>query len=253
MRDRLAGSHTEMNHHEALQIEAATLFAKANKKRIAKDFTNPAVYLPEKNPVSVFMAGCAGAGKTEAACELIEQLAADSSVQTMRIDPDDLRPHFEGYCGINSWMFQYAASILVDKIHDMALDQCQSFVLDGTLSNFGKADQNIARSLKKERQCVVMYVYQKPLLAWRFVQAREKLEGRRIPPEVFVEQFFQTRDVVNALKRKYGKRIQVNLLVKNTDASLQSYEEDVDLIDDHLHEGYDREGLLTHIKAGEKL
>jgi hypothetical protein len=58
---------------------------------------------------------------------------------------------------------------------------------------------------------------------------------------------------VNALKQKYGKRIQVNLLVKNTDASLKSYKEDIDLIDDHLHEGYDREGLLTHIKAGDRL
>jgi adenylylsulfate kinase-like enzyme len=186
MRDRSAGNHTEMNHFEALQIEAATLFAKANKKRIAKEFTNPAVYLPERNPVSAFMAGCAGAGKTEAAIELIDELAVNSNVRTMRIDPDDLRHHFEGYVGVNSWMFQHAASILVDKIHDMALDQSQSFVLDGTLSHLARAEHNISRSLKRDRQCVIMYVYQKPHLAWRFVQARERQEGRRIQAEVFV-------------------------------------------------------------------
>lgn len=55
--------------NESLVIEAATQFAKANKKQIAKEFTNPAVYVPDKSPVSVFMAGCAGAGKTEAAIE----------------------------------------------------------------------------------------------------------------------------------------------------------------------------------------
>lgn len=250
---RKCGPCRDMNHEEALQMEAATLFAKANKKRIAKEFTNPAVYLPERNPVSVFMSGCAGAGKTEAAIELIDLLSAESGIKTMRIDPDDLRHHFEGYVGTNSWMYQRAASILVDKIHDMALDQSQSFVLDGTLCNLEKAELNITRSLRKDRQCVVMFVYQKPELAWRFVQAREKKEGRRIPPEIFVEQFFTAKDVVNALKAKFGNRLQVNLLIKNTDASLQSHKEDIDSIDDDLHDGYDRVGLLKYIKAGERL
>lgn len=247
-------SHTEMNHEEALQMESALLFAKANKKRIAKEFTNPAVYLPERSPVSVFMSGCAGAGKTEAALELIAELDAGmQGTRTMRIDPDDLRPHFEGYVGTNSWMYQRAASVLVDKIHDMALDQRQSFVLDGTLCNLEKADLNISRSLKKDRLCVIMFVYQKPELAWRFVQARERQEGRRIPPEIFVEQFFLAKDVVNALKAKYGKRLMVNLLVKNTDASSGSYTLDIDSIDDALHDGYDRQGLLKYIKAGDRL
>ena len=110
-----------MLYTEGLLIEAATLHAKAHKKRIAKEFTNPAVYIPEKMPVSVFMAGCAGAGKTEAAIELIAELDASGKSKIMRIDPDDFRSEFEGYTGNNSWMFQYPVSILVDKIHDMAL------------------------------------------------------------------------------------------------------------------------------------
>lgn len=239
--------------NEALEMEAAQTFAKKNRKRIAKEFTDPAVYLPDGSPVSVFMSGCAGAGKTEAAIELIDVLSAQSNVRTMRIDPDDLRRHFEGYVGTNSWMYQYAASILVDKIHDMALDQSQSFVLDGTLCNYAKAEQNISRSLKRGRTCVVMFVYQKPELAWRFVQARERLEGRRIPPEVFVGQFFAAKDVVNALKQKFGNKLQVNLLIKNTDASSQSHREDIALIDDDLYGGYDSQGLLKYIKSGAML
>lgn len=235
--------------NEALLIEAATQFAKSNKKRIAKEFTNPAVYVPDKNPVSVFMAGCAGAGKTEAAIEMIELLANGSDTKTMRIDPDDLRYHFESYVGTNSWMFQYPASILVDKIHDLALDQSQSFVLDGTLCNLAKADHNIGRSLKRKRKCIVMFVYQKPELAWRFVQAREAKEGRRIPPEVFVAQFFNVRGVVNDLKKKHGKDLTVNVLIKNTDASAHEFLGDVDRIEDHLHEGYDPESLLKQIKG----
>lgn len=239
----------DMTHVEALQIEAATQFAKANKKRIAKEFTDPAVYIPDKEPVSVYMAGCAGAGKTEAAIEMIEALANGSNTKTMRIDPDDLRHHFDGYIGTNSWMFQLPSSILVDRIHDLALDQSQSFVLDGTLCNVGKAEQNIARSLRRGRKCIVMFVYQRPELAWRFVQAREAREGRRIPPEVFVEQFFTARDVVNHLKRKFGKDLTLNVLIKNTDASSHEFLGDVERIEDHLHEGYDREGLLRLIKG----
>lgn len=246
----LAECHTDMLYTEGLLIEAATLQAKANKKRIAKAFTNPAVYIPEKMPVSVFMAGCAGAGKTEAAIELIAELDASGKSKIMRIDPDDFRSEFEGYTGNNSWMFQYPVSILVDKIHDMALEQSQSFILDGTLCNLAKAEKNISRSLKRHRDCVVIFVYQKPELAWRFVAAREKIEGRRIPPEIFVEQFFTTKEVVNSLKKKFGKDIRVDLLVKNTDASPKSYEVDVSKIEDHLHDGYDREGLLKHIKSG---
>lgn len=235
-----------MNHHEALILEAAVLHAKAKKKQIAKDFTNPAVYRSEKKPVSVFMAGCAGAGKTEAAIELI----ASFGTPTMRIDPDELRSHFESYNGTNSWLFQHPVSILVDKIHDNALEQCQSFVMDGTLCNFGRADHNISRSIKRNRRCVIIFVYQKPELAWRFVEAREKVEGRRIAAEVFVEQFFVTAQVVNDLKKKYGKKIRVDILIKNTDGSPKTQEQNIDKIEDSLHDAYDREGLLKLIRAG---
>ncbi|WP_369700297.1 zeta toxin family protein [Halomonas sp. I5-271120] len=45
-----------------------------------------------------------------------------------------MRDHFPGYTGNNSWLFQRAVSIVVDKIHDLMLNQRQSFILDGTLS-----------------------------------------------------------------------------------------------------------------------
>lgn len=235
-----------MSLQDTLILEASRLHAKENKKRIAKEFTNPAVYKAEKQPVSVFMAGCAGAGKTETAIELI----ASFGTPTMRIDPDELRGHFESYNGTNSWLFQYPVSILVDKIHDYALDQCQSFVMDGTLCNFERAEHNISRSLKRNRRCVIIFVYQKPELAWRFVEAREKVEGRRIAAEVFVGQFFETARVVNELKKKFGKKIRVDILIKNTDQSPKVEIPNVDRIADVLHDGYDREGLLKLIKPG---
>ena len=216
--------------HEALE------FARAKKKAIAKRLADPVVYVPEQHPVSVFMAGSPGAGKTEASIELLEQLGA----QVIRIDPDELRKEFPSYTGANAWLFQKAVSVLVDKIHDFVLEQDQSFLLDGTLSNFDVARKNIERSLKHRRTVQILYVYQEPRLAWEFVQAREAAEGRRIRSEHFVDQYFAAREVVNRLKREFGKAISVDLLLKNNDNAQRLYRAGVDQIDNHIPEKYSR-------------
>ena len=125
------------------QLEAKALaFAKANKKAIAKRLTDPTTFLPEDDPVSVFLAGSPGAGKTETSIELLE-LYQQNGNRVLRIDPDELRNELPGYTGDNSWLFQRAISILVEKIHDLALKQKQSFLLDGTLSNYEVAEKNL--------------------------------------------------------------------------------------------------------------
>lgn len=222
--------------------DRAIRYARAHKKEIARKFTDPDLYVPENQPVSVFMAGSPGAGKTEASIELLDILD-NEGVKILRIDPDDLRSEFPDYTGANSWLFQPAVSILVEKIHDMALKQKQSFILDGTLSNFEKAKENIERSLRKSRLVQILYVYQEPMLAWDFVQAREAKEGRRIRPQEFVEQYFAAREVVNSLKEHFGSNIKVDLLLKNYDGTNRLYKAGIDRIDNHIPEKYDRPSL----------
>lgn len=221
--------------------EEALEFARKNKKKIAKRLTDKKIYVSEENPVSVFMAGSPGAGKTEASLELLDRLASD--VKVLRIDPDELRHEFEEYKGDNSYLFQGAVSILVEKIHDLALSNSQSFILDGTLSNYDKAAKNIQRSLKKGRFVQILYVYQDPRLAWEFVQARELEEGRRILLDSFIDQYFAARDCVNRLKREFGKNINVDLLLKNIDNSPRSYKDNIDQVDNHVPEKYTPEAL----------
>lgn len=220
-------------------IDAAMDFARANKKTIARRLTDRTIYLPEDDPVSVFMAGSPGAGKTEASIALLNQFG----VPVLRIDPDELRSEFAEYAGGNAWLFQGAVSILVGKIIDMAIEQRQSFLLDGTLTNIRIARSNIERSLGRRRLVQILYVYQEPMLAWQFVQAREATEGRRIKPEHFVEQYFAARDVVNQLKIEFGKQIHVDLLIKNIDNSARSYKAGVDQIDYHIPEKHTRADL----------
>jgi UDP-N-acetylglucosamine kinase len=136
------------------------------------------------------MAGSPGAGKTEAARALASEFG-----DFLIIDPDELRSLIPGYIGSNSWLVQDAVSRIVDRILDKAFQQKQSFLLDGTLSNHGIAQRNVQRCLEKNRLVQLIFVYQEPHQAWTFVQAREEAEGRKIPPQRFVDQFFGAHDV----------------------------------------------------------
>lgn len=238
-----------MSPEEQAVRDAAIAFARGHKKAIARRLTDTNEFPSEDQPVSVFMAGSPGAGKTEASKELLAQLG-DGGTKVLRIDPDDLRSEFPAYEGSNSWLFQAGVSILVEKLLDFALEQRQSFVLDGTLSNYQVAEKNIERSLKKGRPVQILYVYQEPEFAWQFVQARENREGRNIRPEHFVEQYFESRRVVEAVKKKFGAAVNVDLLYKSIGSGQRTFRDNVDQIESHLPERYSREQVLEITTRG---
>lgn len=222
--------------------ERAKEFARKNKKSIAEEITNPEIYLPDEFPVSVFMAGSPGAGKTESSQNLIKKLTKDNH-SVLRIDPDELRIRFPEYNGTNSSLFIGATSIVADKIHDCALKNKQSFVFDGTLSKLDISRKNIQRSLDKKRFVQIVYVYQEPLQAWNFVKAREIKDGRKVPKEAFIEGYFMARENVNRLKKEFGNKVKVDLIVKNIDGTDFNYRENVDVVDNYIPEKYTKDDL----------
>lgn len=238
----------ELNSDDAAIIDRAKVFARKQGKTIVAGLTDENMYPPDLSPVSVFMAGSPGAGKTEASKALLKDIEGVVS-KTVRIDPDELRELFEEYTGDNAALFHPAISILVDKIHDRVLKNEQNFLLDGTLSNYNIAKRNIERSLKRYRFVQILYVYQEPALAWKFVKIRELVDGRRILPEHFIEQYFQARKVVNQLKSDFGKEIVVTVLLKNLDGSDNVYKANVDNIDHHIPEKYSENDLLELISS----
>lgn len=229
--------------------EAAVAYARKHKRRRCAELTDVSIFPSEDDAVSVFMAGSPGAGKTEAAREVVLQLEqAPGAPKILRIDPDDLRSEFPGYTGTNSWLFQHAASIWVDHMLDLVLDQSQSFILDGTFSDYDRAKRNVERSLKRRRAVAILYVYQSPLLAWEFVQAREAKEGRRVHPKQFIDQYFGARDVVNRLKQEFAARIAVDLLLKPNDQARKLVRLGVEQIDYHVPERFNRVDLEAALK-----
>lgn len=239
-----------LTEEEIRVSDEAVRFIRENRTRLARELTDPTVYPPESEPVSVFMAGSPGAGKTEASIELLAGIDGKAP-PVLRIDPDELRTLIPGYVGGNAWLFQEAVSRLVERVVDLAFKQRQSFLLDGALSSYRVAKKNIDRSIRKGRSVKIIYVYQEPALAWEFVVAREAEEGRRIHLETFVRQYFDAREVVNRIKRRFGKEVVVDLLLKNTDNSNKVFFANVDNVDSRIPEKYDPESLERMLRAFE--
>lgn len=221
--------------------ELAILDAKKRKKVIARELVDENAQ--EDSPVSLFMAGSPGAGKTEMARLIIKEFSSQYGVIPVHIENDELRKQFEAYDGLNSPLFQRPATILVEAIHDRALKRSVSFVLDSTLSNYDKAVSNIQRSLDKNRYVQIIFVYQDPEQAWKLVLAREKVEGRRVPPEVFVSQFMESQSVVSALKKYFGSNIDIMFIEKNIESTSKRPQFNVTDIDAILRKKYNREHL----------
>jgi len=229
-------------------IERAVTFAKKNRTKIARELTDKKKYPAEENPVSVFMAGSPGAGKTEVSKSFSEKMGGD----IIRLDPDELRDLFLDYNGSNSFLFQKGVIILVERTLDFLFKNNQSFVLDGTLSHLGVARKNINRSLSKDRDVLIIFVYQEPKLAWKFVQARENVEGRKILPNIFIDQFFGSQNVVNQIKKQYGNQVRIDLLIKNNYGSVQKYHADIQSVDQYLKVKMTREELEALVLSNQE-
>lgn len=198
-----------------------------------------------KSQLSIFMAGSPGAGKTEFSKSLIEVIQNER--QVVRIDPDEIRIAIPGYIEGRAELFQSAVAVAVEKIHDVLLGRGISFVLDGTSANLVKLQGNIQRSLKKERLVFIEYVYQDPLIAWDFTQKRERVEGRNIPKESFVEQLFCAYENIQIIKDEFGEQIYLDFTRRNIETGEYIFKLDIQRIADHLIIPYTREELLIRL------
>ncbi|MCR4277815.1 MAG: zeta toxin family protein, partial [Candidatus Berkelbacteria bacterium] len=161
-------------------ISTAINFVKDNHKTIIASIVSDAVP-SEIQPLSIFMAGHPGAGKTEFAQALNKVVAKKGYGRAVMIDPDKIRESLPGYVGSNAELFQWPVSKAVDKVHDHVLHNKMSFILDGTFSSLAICRANIKRSVDKERVVFIFYIYQDPLLSWEITKAREAKTGRHVP------------------------------------------------------------------------
>lgn len=243
--------------------EDAIEFVKRNKKLIINKFADSSRYKPVQapiSPISFFMAGSPGAGKTEFSKNFIEpveksmsqklvELGYSEPFTIVRIDGDEIRGMLPGYTGNNSHLFQGAISVGVNKLYDYVLDKKLNVLVDGTFSNEKYAIENIKRSLDKNRTVNVLYIYQDPLKAWELTKAREAKEGRMIALDLFVKEFFLARENVNKVKKIYGNKIQVDFIQRDFEKEAYGYEINIDNVDNYLNMEYTEESLTEKLKS----
>lgn len=202
-------------------------------------FCDPIKYPDDSHPISVFMAGSPGAGKTEFSKNLIKEIGHG----VIRIDPDEVRNLIPQYTGGNAHLFQYAVNIGVDKIFYHALAHNQNFILDGTMANFNKAHENIERTLKQRDFVEIFYLFQDPVIAWDFTKKRELVEHRNITKEAFIKSFFGSQKTVSQIKSLYKDRVKLNLVIKNFTNNQEEFKKDIEKIDKYLKQSYNVEEL----------
>lgn len=190
---------------------------KENKQQLIKNFVSLKRYPVSDKPVIVFMAGSPGAGKTEFVNELkeLDKKKLLGKIPYAIIDPDAIRPFLPGYKGNNSYLFQNAVSIGVDKLYRSVIKNRQNAIVDGTFANYKKAHENVQKALESGAQVIVLYIFQHPAVAWDFTCKREIVEGRNIRKKDFIDKFIAAKDSVEKIKEMFGKEVQLNIVIKD--------------------------------------
>ncbi len=184
-----------MTSDEQLQREAMD-FIRTHKHRLIETFASEKFYERDERPVSIFMAGSPGAGKTEFSKYLLENTIAEMNIKkVIRIDPDEIRNMLPGYKGGNAYLFQKAIDRGVHILHNYALDTSKNFILDSTFSEPKRAYENVERSLKRNRTVQIFYLYLDPFIAWDITQKREAIEAaaKVSGTFIFLHQLFRRR------------------------------------------------------------
>lgn len=115
----------------------------------------------------------------------------------------------------------------MDNINYYTLKHRQNPIMDGTFANYSIAHRNIVNCLNKNRRLGVFFIYQDPIIAWDFTRKREKLEGRYVPKETFIEAFFKAKENVRLIKEEFGNKIKLNLVIKNKNNEVEKIEYDI--------------------------
>ena len=212
------------------------------KDELIKRFADPEIFKTVERPVSLFMAGSPGAGKTEVSRSLVKRF----EVRPIRIDADEIRAICPEYSGDKAHVFQKAATKGVHILFDYALHKNIHAIIDGTFA-YNDALKNIERSLKHKRIIELWFIYQDPLKAWEFTKVREAVECRHVDKNLFIRSFLRAKNNARLVKSTFGSTIDLNLLVKNidnTDGELYLNIQ-AEQLDHHIGRAYTEDELRT--------
>lgn len=192
-------------------------WVKQHKKDLFLKFADPTFYPQDPYPTTVFMAGSPGAGKTEFSRRLAESFIQKPVI----IDADEIRKIIPGYTGKKAFLFQKAATKGVNLLYDYVCKNGLNVIIDGTFA-YANPAENIKRSLKHNRNIEIYFLYQNPIVSWKFTKSRERKEFRNVPKDVFINAYLKSIENVTLVKNEFGNKIKLNLVIKDFTKSLQT-------------------------------
>ncbi len=215
-------------------------WARQNKKLLKSTFCDLKKFPPAKDPVTIFMAGTPGAGKTEFSKSLVAALPNIIA----RIDADEIRDMMReiGYNGANSSRYQSGVTDIVSNLYASCVKQNQSVLIDGTFA-YANWRQSIEQSVLAGRKVEIYYLYQDPKIAWDFVKLREKKLGRHVPIEVFIHGYHASIKNVEDAKSIYGESITVYVAINNYLKQVEKIRVDTQYIAKYLPNVYNDKEL----------
>ena len=160
----------------------------------------------------------------------------------MRIDADEIREWIPDHLSNDASVYQKASTDGVQKLYDHVLHERLNVVLDGTFAYAGAA-ANVERSIKRHRKVEIYFLYQDPLVSWQFTKNRELEEHRNVPKDTFINAFFVSQENAYQAKQRFGRDIELNVVIKNFDTNLDSLNLNVDRVENHIPKRYTREEL----------
>lgn len=221
--------------------KVAKQWVKDNRKKLIARFCDLKTHPRTKRPITIFMAGTPGAGKTEFSISLLKKF--DGTF--VRIDADDIRELMRpiGYNGANAELFQDATNKAVNILFDYANRKAgQNVLLDGTFS-YGNWRENVERSIAHGRRIEIYYIYQDPIVAWDYVKERERRHGRVVPFKAFAKSYELSVVNVQRAIKDFGEYLTVHFAKHDYTKTVESIEVDVSDIEKLLPEQYNKEEL----------
>ncbi len=260
----------QFSEEETKLQEEACIYIKQNKDRLIKEFIFDKKPLP-LGFVTIFMAGSPGAGKTEFSKRYMPVLDKEEQIFKevisskglkpddvdclfVRIDVDEIRGFLPQYTKTdiktavkgNSHIIQKAANKGLDILREFCLKNEVNFLHDGTFGNLNTMRKLIRSSLNGGRVIHIFYIYIDPICAWEFTKARERLEGRNILKERFIEQYFSSKINVDQIKKEFGDSVHINFVLKNEKNEVLRTDLNISGIDQALKTEYNRAVLKEY-------
>lgn len=240
-----------MNYGICRNEEEAVAWVKRNKKFIKEKFASIKDYPPDNYPSTIFMAGAPGVGKTEFSKLFIENtFGKEQKEKFVMVDTDEIRLIIPGYTGYNAPEFQRAASLGVEYVIDSAYENKQNMCVDTTFGLTSKAISNVNRAINRGRNCLVLYLYQDPVLSWEYVKERKIAEKREVPKIFFINNLLLSEFNANLVKRTFGSKVVLVLFLFDDNHKVTSAYFDIDNTKRYVKIPYSREKLEEILKNG---